>query len=463
MRPSNRFAVLALLALAAVSPAHADGSLDTTFGFGNGYVSWTGGGSVEVADAVAVGDGTVIGVGTYDSPSAAPALHWQAFDEVGNQLNRACYLAPGALIQNSIESHGLTALVDSTGGLVVGGWHVDANSPSHERALLARFDISGAGCALDSSFNNPLGWWIDLSQLCDTEDCRIVDLMEVRTEALFPQPPWLVALLQEEAGFLLARYHLVGITLAGGLKSTDFGTNGYAAVTAAGLGDVLFGSGRLDITGIGGLQVAVSRLDPDAATDVDAAVLEFTAGGSLRTSFGTGGVQLVADDSLQDEVVHDHLVLPNARSASAWRNTAASGAVPTFPREGGAVTQVGVGSTSGLRITGQGDGKVVVAVNVSEATDDAFWVLRRDTDDIVTPDGTFVEPYLDIDLGGGNEQEVMRAILDSGRIVLAGTADASSTTTAGFILRLENSLVFADGFEWGSAFYWSRGVGVLLP
>ncbi len=464
MRSHHLLAASALLVLPAVAPAYSDGALDTGFGFGNGYVSWTGGGSVEVADVVAVGDGTLIGVGTYDAPSAAPVLHWQAFDKVGNQLTRACYPAPGSLFQNSVESHGLTAIVDSTGGLVVGGWHLDANAPTHQRALLARFVISGAGCVLDTTFNQPLGWRVDLSPLCDTEDCRIVDLLEVSTDALFPQAPWLVALMEQEAGFLTSRYYLVGITLQGDLRSLGFGVDGYAEVTAPGLGSLLAGSAHLDITGRGALEVAVSRFDPDASNDLDPAVLSFTAAGVLRTSFGTNGVLVVADDSEVDGVAQDQVVLANGRSASAWRTAAATGgAVSTYPRDGGAINHLGFSPVRSVHVAGQGDGKVVVAANVPPSSDDAFWVLRRDTSAFGIADPTFTEPYLDLDLGGSNGQEVTRVVLDAGRIVLGGTADASSTTTAGFLLRLRNSYLFADGFEWGTAFYWSAAVGLQLP
>ena len=70
---------------------------------------------------------------------------------------------------------------------------------------------------------------------------------------------------------------------------------------------------------------------------------------------------------------------------------------------------------------------------------------------------------IDFDFGGGNKETVAEALLSSGRIVLAGTADETPTTTTGFLVRLNNSYLFADGFEWGTAADWSGGVGVLLP
>ena len=90
MRDSTLLAGLALIVASVAPLAATDGDFDATFGFGSGYVTWNGGGSVEVADGVALADGTLIGVGTYDAPSAAPVLHWQAFSKTGIQLIAFC-------------------------------------------------------------------------------------------------------------------------------------------------------------------------------------------------------------------------------------------------------------------------------------------------------------------------------------------------------------------------------------
>ena len=68
----------------------------------------------------------------------------------------------------------------------------------------------------------------------------------------------------------------------------------------------------------------------------------------------------------------------------------------------------------------------------------------------------------DVDLGGSNTEETGAVVIWNGRPLVAGTAE-TATGTAGFLLRTNNAFVFADGFEQGTAAYWSDSTGVDFP
>lgn len=472
MRPSSRVAGTALtLSLAALAAHAIDGIADTTFGFGTGHVQWTGGPTtfVEVADAVALNDGTLIGVGTSDASAAGTALHWQAFDRTGNLLNRACYLAPGTLFQSSIESHGLTALVDSTGGLLVGGWHKGAAAPTQERALLARFDAAEPGCVLDTTFNATLGWWVDLSTRCDTENCRIIDLAEIRPETGGVDQPLLVALLEQKTTSQLSRYYLVGLSTSASLQ-TAFGTSGYAEVTVGGLGFLVGnGSARIDVDGLGRIHAMVSRVDPGELGDTDPVVLRFTPGGDLDGSFGTGGVLNLDDEPGVNAIVDDVVCqgTPKCAYSGYFESVAQKSDIAfRYPRsDGQAAENIGLADFLSSALASEGTGRLIVVMNSDPSVSDKIDVWRRNSSDLnvdTTFNGTGKTSF-DLDLGGANGQTVTRAILAGGKIVLAGTADVSATRTTGFLYLLQNAYVFADGFEWGTVASWSGQNGLVLP
>jgi len=480
MRASTLLASAALLAVSLAPLAAADGDFDPTFGFGSGYVTWNGGGSVEVADGVALADGTLIGVGTYDTPSTAPVLHWQAFSRTGIQLNRACYLAPGQLFAFSSGSHGLTALVDSAGRLLIGGWARFPITGAAERPIVAAFDLSQPGCVLDSSFSGD-GWLVlpgpSANTCTGSLDCRVVDLVEIRPETGAVAEPRIVAEMEVSTGNSFFDTRIVALTQDGTIDS-GFGAGGFSDMYLTDYENAGFrypievdGRGRIVLAGAAfhnGLRYPIAcRSTADGAIDVD-----FANEGSLALDLPAG------PGSTRERLASETAVLSNGRYLFSGENfdDADPGSWPRgdlhFPQPGAVdyddVWTVGIRAVGPVPLAAQGNARTIAVVNerwnaggtaFSEAT-----VVQRWGEAFADPlFATQGERVIDFDFGGGNKETVAEALLSSGRIVLAGTADETPTTTTGFLVRLNNSYLFADGFEWGTAADWSGGVGVLLP
>lgn len=480
MKMLHRLAGSALIVACVAPLAAADGDFDTTFGFGTGYVTWNGGGSVEVGDGVTLADGTLIGVGTYDSPSAAPVLHWQAFSKTGMQLNRACYLAPGALFAFSSTSHGLAALVDSAGRLLVGGWARFPSTGAAERPIVAAFDLSQTGCVLDNSFSGD-GWLVlpgpSVHTCTESSDCRVVDLVEIRPETGAVAEPRIVAEMEVSTGSTFFDSRIVALTQDGTIDS-GFGAGGFSDMYLTDYQNAGFrypievdGRGRLVLAGAAfssGLRYPIAcRSTADGAVDV-----EFANEGCLQLDLPAG------PGSTRQRIASEAAVLPSGRYVFSGENfdDATPGSWPRgdlhFPQPGavnsGDVWSVGIAAVGPVPLAAQGNGRTIAVVNerwnqqgtvLSDTT-----VVQRWGETWQDPNfGTQGERVIDFDFGGGNKETVAKALLSSGRIVLAGTADESPTSTTGFLVRLNNAYLFADGFEWGNAAEWSSFVGVLLP
>lgn len=467
----HSFLVAAALACAAVPLAGADGDFDTAFGFGTGFVTWNGGGSVEVADAVALADGTLIGVGTYDSPSAAPVLHWQGFSRTGNLLTaKSCYVPPGTLLPLSSGSSGLTAILDSTGALLVGGWARFPVTSAQQVPILARFSLTSAGCVLDTTFSGN-GWLVvgspDGIYCTDASDCRVVDLAEIRPATGAVAAPRIVALL-ESVVLGGTYYHLAAFTSSGTLD-TAFGAAGFANLNDGSIGD-LFGV-RFAVDGQGRLEVAKSEV---ASSRWQAVALRFTADGDPDLTFGVAGrLDLHALSSVYNRVGSGITALANGRTLLSGENwdpvpTPASLPYGTLYLPAPLATGAGnvlradlAGASGGVPIVAQGDGKAIAVVNSTWVAGPTVLeesrVLRVGTSDL-SIDAAFAnagERVIDFDFGGANGETVSSVLLAAGRVVLAGTADETSTTTTGFLVRLRNAYLFADGFEWGTTANWS--------
>ncbi|MBZ0089434.1 MAG: hypothetical protein K8H90_03540 [Thermoanaerobaculia bacterium] len=478
MRASTLLAGGALIA-ACVAPLGAtDGDFDTAFGFGTGFVTWNGGGSVEVADGVALADGTLVGIGTYDAPSAAPVLHWQAFSETGIQLNRACFLTPGALFALSSTSHGLTALVDSAGRLLVGGWARFPITGAAERPIVAAFDLSQAGCVLDSSFSGD-GWLVlpgpSLNTCTGSADCRVVDLVEIRPETGAVAEPRIVAEMYVSTGGGFRDARIVALTPAGTID-TGFGASGFGDLYLADY----WNAGRrysIEVDGQGRILHAGAAFHNELRYPI---ACRSTADGAVDVTFANEGCLALdlpaGPGSTRERIASEAAVLRNGRCLLSGENfdDADPGSWPRgdlhFPQPGAVgsddVWTVGVAAVGPVPLAAQGNALTIAVVNehwnsggtvFSEATSVQRW--GETWQDPLF--GTQGERVIDFDFGGGNRETVAEALLSSGRIVLAGTADETPTTTTGFLVRLNNSYLFADGFEWGNAAEWSGGVGVL--
>ncbi len=101
-------------------------------------------------------------------------------------------------------------------------------------------------------------------------------------------------------------------------------------------------------------------------------------------------------------------------------------------------------------VAAQGDGKILVAGQARWLMDDrGMAVARLNLDGSLDPDfcGGDGQRVLDFDVGGYADDLAYRVALQNGRIVLAGAVDIGSDVQSVGIARLQNSYVFADGFE----------------
>lgn len=455
MQSSSRFLALFAGWLLAASAAAQDGVLDTGFG-GDGIVFWTGGtgNSVELADIALQGDGRILGVGTFTAGTAAPTLHFQSFRVNGNLGLQYCYVASSDLFPFSVESRGLSAIVDSSGNLLIGGSANFIGSEGVSRPLVARFALDQNGCVLDTTYSANGFEFFDDNYFCDTESCRIVDLGELRPETGAVNLPRVVALLEARVDSSTSRLILAGLSASGQLLP-GFGVGGFRELTGFLLGALLTGDGnRLAIDGRGRIYVTATRHDPVQPSDDDVVLARFTAGGDLDATFGSNGVSYPLEDDAVNDYARDVAVLPDGSVLlAAERGSTGQALFGRSAAPGGtAFVFTTVGAAHATAVAGQGDGSELHAY---EPAVDGGRVARWNGAGAL--DGSFgsggIASY-DIDLGAPNTDNATVMQLLAGRPVIGGTADRDATRTAGFLVRLTNSHIFADGFEGGTPAFW---------
>ena len=471
-RPRSLDAASLLLVLTASPLAAGDGDLDPTFGGGTGKFIWTDGGSVKVAEAAEAPSGSIFAVGTIELEGEEPALHWKGVNSAGVFQDQGCAVASTSLFTLATGgSEGRAALVDSTGNLVVGGWGAFSGTEDVRRALVARFELSVPGCALDEDFSSN-GWQIfddEADDPCDADDCEVVDLVEIRPETGAVLAPRIVALVRSPTSIASARFRLLGLTSAGA-KDSGFGSGGWVEVTdpSPAVG-VLYPEARLAVDAAGWLYVHGARFDPVGTLDIDSVIFRFAANGALDTSYGNdGGVMTYGDDGdddANDRIPRDVAISSDGVAVMLHQfddEFAITWAFfdPDFSHDEETSFLVAA------RVVTQGNGRIV---EVGEPADgaDGFTLERRLFDFPVTMAmddsfGDFGFRSHDLDLGGTNSETARYVGLSGGRILVAGDA-ANGSGRSGFLLRTQNLHVFADGFEQGTPAYWSGVAGFAFP
>lgn len=103
----------------------------------------------------------------------------------------------------------------------------------------------------------------------------------------------------------------------------------------------------------------------------------------------------------------------------------------------------------------QSDGKILIAGDAANPGGDReFFAYRLHPDGGAdTGFGFFGVTAAQFDLGGTNDDLVRAACLQSGKLVVAGSAD-NGTDTVGAVARFWSELIFSDGFERGSSAAW---------
>lgn len=465
----RRSAILLLL-LTATSPlqlAAADGALDLSFG-GDGMVSWlhndpgppfpTSSGVTQAA--IATSEERVFGVGWFGSAH----LRWSSFDDAGNGAGHFCDQESNTLIPFATESRGRAALVDSTGNLLVGGDVAFSGSESQSRPFVARFDLGANGCALDDTYSAN-GWaTFDDESFCDTEDCTVVALGEILPVTGAVATPRTIALVRSVVvDQVLARYFLLGLTTSGGIQ-TSFGTQGWREVTGSGLG-ALSPQVAFEIDPRGRINVVVSRYDPDGNFDLDTYLLRYSSTGTADGSIGSNGRIAVADEGPDDGADSTARSLSfDARGRAAIGYDEGGSKFAVIDLEAGAIARRTNSTFFAPVVVAQGDDKLLVIHD--HETIDGFrstrWLVPEALN--MGTDSGFLSCVLvgslcDVDLGSGDSEEVVAATLWHGRPVYLGNAaclgSGSNFSNCGFLMRVENDYIFADGFDTGGRGRWS--------
>ena len=347
----------------------------------------------------------------------------------------------------------LEVLFDSSDRLLYAGTTTVFGTETVQRAFVARFEsfTDGESGTLDTSFAGA-GWALfDDAPYCDTEDCRMIDIEESRDATTK-----YIALLERVTGVVTADYILVGLTAAGALDA-NFGIDGLSYVPAPEFA-LTSGGADLVVDSQNRPYVHLSFFDPNASGDLDTVLVRFASDGDLDPTFPGGGLMLIDTSDALDSVSGALAIGSDGRvGVAALRLDGDNSFVrvfdPTFtlsaqttvsPAHVGALAFDGLGrllygwdSAVG---DGAGLGRLLVQFGVGLDSDDTF--------------GQGGSRFFDIDAGSANGETPLDIEFPAGRPLLLVEADQAGSGKQTNLVRFENALVFADGFEWGSTKFW---------
>jgi hypothetical protein len=463
----NTLFVLTLVgALTAPAKALVDGDLDSDFGDG-GSATW------QLVffqfqypptrvEALAAGDREIFALGRRGSTDQHMAF--AGYDTAGVAVeDHACDSETSAIFPFGVESEALAGVVTEGGDLLVGGSLTVQGTESTRRALIARFDLSQSGCELDPTFAAS-GWRIfDTFAPCTTASCQVLALAQIRPATGAVTATRTILLVRSFVSVVESRFFLYAVDDDGDLD-TGFDGNGVREITLAG-SDGWSTAGQMALDARGRIYFLANAYDADAPSlDRDLFLFRFLANGATDTTFSGDGVYPIALDDAVDEVPDD-LAIGTDGSLVASYHPAAGGAAHIFSlRPSGAFLLTPVSTQKAAQLACQGDGAIVGASEFTEASGaDGFrgnrWRydgLLMELDTTWSGDGMVTQDY-DYEPGEHEADSPSELLLWNGWPVVAGTAE-SSVSEVSFVMRLENSFVFADGFEQGTAALWTKQV-----
>lgn len=340
------------------------------------------------------------------------------------------------------------AIFDSSNRLLLAGVTTVFGTETTERAFIARFTAADP-CAFDTSFSGA-GWEIyDSPAFCDTEDCRLVDLAESDD----PTTRY-VALLESVVNSLRSDYYLVGLTAAGNLDP-NFSSDGFAPVTGPGLGLLAGGGAKLVVDPANRIYVLHSFYDPAVALDLDTAFTRFLSNGDLDTAFGDSGSNIINPIDSDDTLPRAFAIGPDGRLALAYYNLTTSASTL-------AAMQVATGSGIGFPIAARevkalafdGLGRLLYTYDLPSGDGMGAERLLVNFGSGMPADPAFTPLVLDIDDGGNTAERPVDIATPAGRPMILVDVDQIGGGNRATLIRLQNSLIFADGFEWGSTKFW---------
>jgi uncharacterized delta-60 repeat protein len=449
-------AVLAVLLILATPPAKAvDGAADPTFN-GNGRAV-IGVGSSAFARAVAAQpDGKVVVAGqTHPSPNVlntdflvARRLANGAPDGTFGGPLASTVLIPFDLGAPSFVHDGATALAVQPDGRIVVCGYADL-AVNERRVAVARLTAAGA---LDPTFGGGDGkLTLPVTETGGyTSHCSL--------------------LLRRDGRILLT-------------ATNNFGDNTLLQLESDGELDVDFGTGgRSDgwscgFPSCGSLRETVEMPDGSLLTlatntgtvelvrwiadGEDAGTLDITYGAGGIASFtppGTAAWSIGAAHFALDRIGRVLvLVAESVDPAHAALLRVVGDQPDTSFGDGGwsplTLPSNGVAGVSGLVV--QSDGKPVIA-GYTDIGGSVDFLLLRLTADAVTPDLEFSGGWRAVafDLGGSLTDIPLAVNLSAGKVLAAGYATTDNDSRIG-VARLDNALVWSDGFELGSTWLWS--------
>lgn len=463
--PHGRFAPLAAaLLVAALAPfgglaaalAAADGNLDPTFQSATGGVLRFGApGDAAAEILVPAPDGAFVAIAGFTTSGGTPNQDlWKRVTSSG--AGASCSLTfPGVA---SFEAAG--AMFDFEGRLVVVGTAYDGS----QRLIAERFLYPA--CDLDESFDGDgVATWLA------GETPRAAAVAWLRTVI----PPFV-----EEHYYLLAtvagggHIELVRLDTDGGLDTTWAGGDGRAAASVSGAS--VFA--RAMVLDAHGRFMVAAGLSYTATGNIDFGAFRFTSSGALDVSFDGNGRKGIPFDMVADgaDVVQGLAVSSADRIAFVGYATTATGsllAVAVLRDDGAFDTGFGGGDgkvlvdlsdaaspiSVGHAALYQGDGKLLLAgLAKSAANLDTAYVARLtgagSLDATFDGNGVYVPSGAGFD-GFGHSASGLA--LDAGRPLVGGLVDRAARAVShydAYLLRLENGLVFADGFESGTFAFW---------
>ena len=376
------------------------------------------------------------------TPTTTGAYAW--VDSAGAAAG-VCDLADLSTVITRFE--GYVVRVDDSGRILVGGWYSSELSGDAHLAVLVRF-VPGGLCEVDTTWGGG-GVQVGSERCLAGQSCRFVDV----AYPAFPSGR-VYALLETGVNQLVSRFFVVALSSGGDLVHA-FGDDGFAEVAGPRVGTLVAGSARLEADSSGRPIVFFADFDADAPLDVDAWLARFTPTGELDPAIGGDGMRLVAGGDTQD-------TFPSAFALAADRARIAFRGLPTSADSRVEILEPNLGSSTARFLPGaavpalavQGDGKLLVVVDPTVG--DGFSVCRFSLLAGAPNDTTFAGDgcaELDVDFGGAFDQTPRTLLLDAGRPLVSGLAD-SDVGEGLFEIRLNNALIFADGFEGGDAAAW---------
>ncbi len=459
MIPARKLAPVISLLLLAAPLAAADGDLDPTF-WSDGKAVLGGTGSFGISTVVVAPDGRVVVVGTHDPGDGVWEWYWRAVGDAA--AGSGCYFSPpgaGSL------GEATSAAFDSAGRLLVAGW---AGFLGAEQMAVARFSFPA--CTLDASFDDDGYWTLAIGSGTEAVTAIAVDFATGQ-----------IAL---GGRYILDAngntFTLIGLLDGNGEPVDSFGLDGlisyYPQPTAENsrpVADIAFDdAGRIVV--------------PQTyffGANADWLVTRLTPAGDFDLSFGGGtGTRRVAFDLGGPNVDEDRL-FALARDPNTG-NLLLAGEAQT--QDGTALAIARLLPSGALDTTFSGDGKLDLSfgnahTRLEDAAVDGLGRLLAvgfldyptgDSDVIAVRFGA--NGVLDASFGFGglsliafdfgpepHTDDYGRALaVQAGRVVVAGDveANADSDFLPG-LARLENALVFADGFESGASGQWSAALG----